>query len=113
MKTDRFFKQINSNAIVADDRTMMEKGLIGKCTPRDGEITLWTYEKNIMWHKMQWTPVMRVFTEPLTENLTDEYGNITDRPSTHKIDEFYGTPIDSKLDLTRFLNKRGITTEEL
>ena len=28
------FKQINSNAIVADDRTMMEKGLIGKCTPK-------------------------------------------------------------------------------
>ena len=107
------FKQINSNAIVADDRTMMEKGLIGKCTPRDGHITLWTYEKNDVWHKMQWTPVMRVFTEPLKENLMDEYGNVTDRPSTHKIDDFYGTPIDSKLDLTRFLNKRGIATEKL
>ena len=64
-------KRVNANVIIASDQEMIDAGLI-KCNPREDEITIWTYEKNIMWNVMQWTPIMRVFTEPLKEDIKDE-----------------------------------------
>lgn len=101
------FKKVNENVIIATDQAMVDAGLF-KCNPREGQITIWTYEMNHVWNKMQWTPIMRVFTEPLVEDIKDEDGRVIEQKSTHKIDSFYGAPINGNLDLTRFLANRGV-----
>lgn len=100
-------KNINKNVIIATDQAMIDAGLI-KCNPREGEITVWTYELNHAMNEMQWTPIMRVYCTPLLEDVKDEEGRVIEPKSTHKIDDFYGAPIRSNLDLTRFLANRGI-----
>ena len=104
---DETFKNVNENVIIASDKAMVEAGLF-KCNPREGHITIWTYELNHVWNQMQWTPIMRVFEKPLLEDIKDEDGRVIEQKSTHKIDNFYGAPINGNLDLTRFLANRGI-----
>ena len=104
---DEVLKNVNENVIIASDKAMVEAGLF-KCNPREGHITIWTYELNHVWNKMQWTPIMRVFTEPLLEDIKDEDGRVIEQKSTHKIDSFYGAPINGNLDLRRFLANRGV-----
>lgn len=105
-------KKVNENVIIASDQEMIDAGLI-KCNPREDEITIWTYEKNIVWNVMQWTPIMRVFTEPLKEDIKDEDGRIIEHKSTHKIDEFYGAPICGQLDLRRYLANHNVSVEPI
>ena len=105
-------KKVNENVIIASDQEMIDAGLI-KCNPREDEITIWTYEKNIMWNVMQWTPIMRVFTEPLKEDIKDEDGRIIEHKSTHKIYEFYCAPICGQLDLRRYLANRNVSVEPI
>lgn len=105
-------KKVNENVIIASDQEMIDAGLI-KCNPREDEITIWTYEENIMWKKMQWTPIMRVFAEPLKEDLKDEEGRIIEHKSTHKIDDFYGAPIIGQLDLRRYLQRFGVNVKPI
>ena len=105
-------KKVNERVIIASDQEMIDAGLI-KCNPRENVITIWTYEKNIVWKEMQWTPIMRVFAEPLTEDIRDKEGRIIEQKSTHKIDDFYGAPISGKLDLRCYLTNRNVHIEEL
>jgi hypothetical protein len=105
-------KKVNENVIIASEKEMVDAGLF-KCTPRDGHITVWTYEKNHVWNKMQWTPIMRVFTEPLTEDLTDEDGRVIEPKSTHKIAGFYGALVRGDIDMSRFLANRKVPVEKL
>lgn len=105
-------KKVNERVIIASDQEMIDAGLI-KCNPREDEITIWTYEKNTVWNKMQWTPIMRVFTEPLMEDMMDEEGRVIEHKSTHKIDDFYGAPTNGRLDLTRYLTDMGVTIKKL
>lgn len=105
-------KKVNERVIIASDQEMIDAGLF-KCNPREDEITIWTYEENIVWKQMQWTPIMRVFTEPLKEDIKDEDGRIIERKSTHKIDDFYGAPICGRLDLRRYLTARGVNVEPI
>ena len=104
---EEVLKNVNENVIIASDKAMVEAGLF-KCNPREGHITIWTYELNHVWNKMQWTPIMRVFEKPLLEDIKDEDGRVIEQKSTHKIDSFYGAPINGNIDLTRFLANRGI-----
>lgn len=110
--SDEILKNVNSNVIIASDQAMIEAGLI-KCNPRQNTITVWVYEMNLAYNKMQWTPIMFVYTTPLTEDMKDEEGNVIDEKSTHKIDEFYGSPISGRLDLRQYLIRKGVTVEEL
>jgi hypothetical protein len=105
--------KINEEVIIASDQAMIDAGLI-KCNPREDEITLWIYNS---WggsrEAKSWAPIMRVFTEPLMEDIKDEDGRVIEQKSTHKIDSFYGAPINGDLDLRYMLTKRGVTVEEL
>ena len=56
---------------------------------------------------------MRVFDKPLTEDLTDEDGNVIEPKSTHKIAGFYGALIHGDLDMSRFLANRNVPVEKL
>jgi hypothetical protein len=105
-------KKVNERVIIASDQEMIDAGLI-KCNPRENTITIWTYELNHVWNEMQWTPVMSVFTEPLTEDIKDEDGDIIERKSTHKIDDFYGAVSFGQYDFTRYLTSRGVSVEPL
>ena len=110
---DDILKNVNENVIIATDQAMVDAGLF-KCNPREGEITLWIYNS---WggsrESKSWAPIMRVFTEPLMEDIKDEDGRVIEEKSTHKIDSFYGAPINGDLDLRYMLTKRGVTVEEL
>ena len=110
--SDDVMKNINENVIIASEQAMVDAGLV-ECTTRNDYITLWSYELNTVWNKMQWTPIMRVFTVPLKEDIKDDEGNVIAAKSTHKIDSFYGAPISGRLDLRDFLTKRGVTVEEI
>ena len=105
--------KINEEVIIASDQAMIDAGLI-KCNPREDEITLWIYNS---WggsrEAKSWAPIMRVFTEPLMEDIKDEDGRVIEQKSTHKIDSFYGAPINGDLDLRYMLTKRGVNVEEL
>lgn len=105
-------KKVNDRVIIASDQEMIDAGII-KCVPREDEITLWTYDKNIVWKEMQWTPIMRVFTEPLLEDIKDETGRVIEQKSTHRIDDFYGAPVDERIDLRRYLVNFGIDVEPI
>ena len=105
-------KKVNENVIIATEQAMVDAGLF-KCTPREGHLVLWFYKLNSVWNKMQWTPIMRVFKKPLTEDLIDDEGRVIEPKSTHKIDSFYGAPVSSKLDMRNFLESYGLTVEEL
>lgn len=109
---DDVFISITPNAIVASDQAMIDAGLI-KCNPREDTITLWTYELNSVWNEMQWTPIMRVFTKPLEEDIKDEEGRVIEHKSTHKIGAFYGALVYGDFDFTRFLEKRNVPFEKL
>ena len=105
-------KKVNERVIIARDQEMIDAGLI-KCNPRENTITIWTYELNHVWNEMQWTPVMSVFTEPLTEDIKDEDGRIIERKSTHKVDDFYAAVEFERFDFTRYLTSRGVSVEPL
>lgn len=110
--SDEVLCNVNENVIIASDQAMIDAGLF-KCTPCEGQLTLWAYMFNQVWNEWQWTPIMRVFEMPLTEDLKDEDGRVIEPKSTHKIDSFYGAPINGNLDLRYMLTKRGVTVEEL
>ena len=113
VNNDEILKNVNENVIIATDQAMVDAGLF-KCNPREDEITLWIYNS---WggsrEAKSWAPIMRVFTEPLMEDIKDEDGRVIEQKSTHKIDSFYGAPINGDLDLRYMLTKRGVTVEEL
>ncbi len=109
---DDTFKNVNENVIIATDQAMIDAGMI-KCNPREGQLTLWVYMLNHVWHKWQWTPIMRVFDKPLTEDLTDEDGRVIEHQSTHKIGNFYGALVYDNFDFTRFLESYNINAEKL
>ena len=113
VNNDEILKNVNENVIIATDQAMIDAGLF-KCNPREDEITLWIYNS---WggsrEAKSWAPIMRVFTEPLMEDIKDEDGRVIEQKSTHKIDSFYGAPINGDLDLRYMLTKRGVTVEEL
>ena len=111
--SDEVLCNVNEEVIIASVQAMIDAGLF-ECTPRKGEITLWIYNA---WggsgEPMSWAPIMRVFTEPLMEDIKDEDGRVIEQKSTHKIDSFYGAPINGDLDLRYMLTKRGVTVKEL
>ena len=106
-------KKVNENVIIATSREMNEAGLFS-CTP-DDRIVLWHYQMNIVWKKMQWAPMIELHTEPLTEDIVNERGEVIEGKSTHKIDEFYGAPTNEKtgFDMRNFLNKIGVSVEPI
>lgn len=110
--SDEVLKNVNEEVIIASDQAMVDAGLF-KCNPREGQLTLWAYMFNHVWNKWQWAPIMRVFDKPLEEDITDEDGRVIEPKSTHKIDSFYGAPINGDLDLTRFLANRNVHVEKL
>lgn len=105
-------KKINENVIIASDKEMIDAGLING-NPREGEIDIWYYLYNGVWKKWEWAPIMRVFEEPLAEDMVDEDGYVIAKKSTHKIDSFYGAPINGRLDFRRSLESHNIHFEEL
>ena len=105
-------KRVNERVIIASDQEMIDAGLI-KCNPRENTITIWSYETNYVWNKMQWAPIMSVFTEPLMEDIKDEDGYILERRSTHKVDEYYAAVTFGDYDFTRYLTSRGVNVEPL
>ena len=109
--TDKMWR-VNEKVIIASDQAMIDAGLI-KCTPREDEITLWAYLPNQVWKEWQWTPIMRVFAEPLKEDLKDEDGRVIEEKSTHRIDTFYGAPTSGDFDITRFLKSLNVNVEKL
>lgn len=109
--TDKMWR-VNEEVIIASDQAMIDAGLI-KCNPRQDEITLWVYEFNPIWKEWQWTPIMRVFPEPLQEDIKDEDGNVIEPKSTHRIDTFYGAPTGCGFDMTRFLKNLNVNVEKL
>ncbi len=109
---DDTFKNVNENVIIATDQAMIDAGLV-KCNPRADEITLWAYMLNHVWKEWQWTPIMRVFAEPLKEDIKDEDGRVIEQKSTHRIDTFYGAPINGDFDITRFLKNLNVNVEKL
>ena len=104
--------KVNKNVIVASDQAMINAGLIN-CIPREGLLRLWVRTYNRVWKKWQWAPVMPVHDKALTEDVTDEDGNVIEPKSTHKIAGFYGAVIQGKLDLSRFLAKYNVQVEKL
>lgn len=110
--SDEILKNVNEEVIIATDKAMIEAGLI-ECNPREDEITLWAYMYNSVWNEWQWAPIMRVFTEPLKEDIKDEEGRVIEPKSTHKIDSFYGALVHGDLNLSRFLANRNVTVEKL
>jgi hypothetical protein len=109
---DEVLCNINGEVIIASDQAMIDAGLI-KCTPREGQLTLWAYMFNNVWNEWQYAPIMRVFDKPLTEDLTDEDGNVIEPKSTHKIAGFYGAMVFGDLDMSRFLANRNVPVEKL
>lgn len=109
---DDTFQHVNENVIIATDQAMIDAGMI-KCNPREGQLTLWAYMLNHVWNEWQWTPIMRVFDKPLTEDLTDEDGRVIEHKSTHKIGNFYGALVYDNFDFTRFLESYNINAEKL
>jgi len=109
---DEVLCKVNEKIIIASDQAMIDAGMI-KCNPREGQLTLWAYMLNHVWKEWQWTPIMRVFDKPLTEDLTDEDGNAIEPKSTHKIAGFYGAAVDGNFDITRFLESYNVPVEEL
>ena len=109
---DEVLCNVNEEVIIASDQAMIDAGLI-KCNPREGQLTLWAYMLNHVWKEWQWTPIMRVFDKPLTEDLTDEDGNVIEPKSTHKIAGFYGAAVDGNFDITRFLERYNVPVEKL
>ena len=110
--SDEVLCNVNEEVIIASDQAMIDAGLF-KCNPREGRLTLWAYMLNNVWHEWQWAPIMRVFDKPLTEDLTDEDGNVIEPKSTHKIAGFYGALIHGDLDMSRFLANRNVPVEKL
>lgn len=110
--SDEVLCNVNEEVIIASDQAMIDAGLI-KCNPREGQLTLWAYMLNHVWNEWQWTPIMRVFDKPLTEDITDEDGNVIEPKSTHKIAGFYGALIHGDLDMSRFLANRNVPVEKL
>ena len=109
--SDETMVNVNENVIIATDNAMIEAGLV-ECSAKD-ELTLWTYERNNTLNRMQWTPIMRVFQDPLTEDMRDETGKVIEPKSTHKIDRFYGAPVSGRLDLTKFLVNHGVNVVKI
>ena len=109
---DEVLCKVNDEVIIASDQAMIDADLI-KCNPREGQLTLWVYMLNHVWKEWQWTPIMRVFDKPLTEDLTDEDGNVIEPKSTHKIAGFYGAAVDGNFDITRFLERYNVPIEKL
>ena len=103
---------VNEEVIIASEQAMIDAGLI-KCNPREGQLTLWAYTLNRVWNEWQWAPIMRVFDKPLTEDITDEDGNVIEPKSTHKIAGFYGALVHGNLDMSRFLANRNVPVEKL
>ena len=110
--SDEVLCNVNEEVIIASDQAMIDAGLF-KCNPREGQLTLWAYMLNHVWHEWQWTPIMRVFEKPLTEDLTDEDGNVIEAKSTHKIAGFYGAAVEGNFDITRFLESYNVPIEKL
>ena len=110
--SDELLKNVNEKVIIATDQAMIDAGLI-KCNPREDEITLWAYMLNHVWKEWQWTPIMRVFAEPLKEDIKDEDGRVIEPKSTHRIDTFYGAPTGGGFDMTRFLRNLNVNVEKL
>lgn len=110
--SDEVLCNVNEEVIIASDQAMIDAGLF-KCNPREGQLTLWAYMLNHVWKEWQWAPIMRVFDKPLTEDLTDEDGNVIEPKSTHKIAGFYGALIHGDLDMSRFLANRNVPVEKL
>ena len=110
--SDEVLCNVNEEVIIASDQAMIDAGLF-KCNPREGQLTLWAYMLNHVWNEWQWTPIMRVFDKPLTEDLTDEDGNVIEPKSTHKIAGFYSALIHGDLDMSRFLANRNVPVEKL
>lgn len=106
---DEILKNVNENVIIATDQAMVDAGLF-KCNPREGEITLWIYDS---WggsrEAKSWAPIMSVYEKPLTEDITDEDGNVIEPKSTHEIAGFYGALVGRNFDLRYMLTKRGVT----
>ena len=109
--SDETMVNVNENVIIATDNAMIEAGLV-ECSAKN-ELTLWTYERNNTINRMQWTPIMRVFQEPLMSPIKDEQGNVIEPKSTHQIDIFYGAPVNGRLDLRRYLESRGVKVVEI
>jgi len=105
-------KKVNENVIIATEQAMVDAGLF-KCTPREGRLVLWFYKLNSVWNKMQWTPIMRVFTKPLEEDIKDEEGRVIEHKSTHKIAGFYGAAVEGDFDITRFLERYNVPVEKI
>ena len=110
--SDEVLCNVNEEVIIASDHAMIDAGLF-KCNPREGQLTLWAYMLNHVWKEWQWTPIMRVFDKPLTEDLTDEDGNVIEPKSTHKIAGFYGAAVEGNFDITRFLERYNVPIEKL
>ncbi len=110
--SDEVLNNVNEEVIIASDQAMIDAGLI-KCNPREDQLTLWAYMINCAWNEWQWTPIMRVFDKPLTEDLTDEDGRVIEPKSTHKIAGFYGALVHDGLDLSRFLERYYVPVEKL
>jgi hypothetical protein len=110
--SDEVLCNVNEEVIIASDQAMIDAGLF-KCNPREGQLTLWAYMLNHVWKEWQWSPIMRVFDKPLTEDLTDEDGNVIEPKSTHKIAGFYGALIHGDIDMSRFLANRNVPVEKL
>jgi len=110
--SEELLKNVNEKVIIATDQAMIDAGLI-KCNPREDEITLWAYMLNHVWKEWQWTPIMRVFAEPLKEDIKEEDGRVIEPKSTHRIDTFYGAPIGGDFDMTRFLKSLNVNVEKL
>lgn len=110
--SDEVLCNVNEEVIIASDQAMIDAGLV-KCNPRDGQLTLWVYSFNNVWKQWQWTPVMRVFDKPQTEDIVDEEGQLPWPKSTHKIGNFYGTLVYGNLDFTKFLANHNVPVEEL
>jgi hypothetical protein len=110
--SDEVLKNVNEEVIIASDQAMIDAGLI-KCNPREDQLTLWAYMYNSVWKEWQWAPIMRVFAEPLKEDIVDEEGRVIEPKSTHKIDSFYGAVEHGDLDMSRFLANRNVHVEKL
>ena len=110
--SDEVLCNVNEEVIIASEQAMVDAGLF-KCKPREDRLVLWFYKLNSVWNKMQWTPIMRVFENPLTEDITDEDGNVIEPKSTHKIAGFYGALIYGDFDLTRFIESYNVPVENL
>jgi hypothetical protein len=102
---------IGKDAVIATVNAMADSGLF-KCTKTD-ETLLWFYEWNITLHKWGWMPIIHVYNTPILDDILDENGEVKEPKSTHKIGDFYFTPVQGRFDCRPALAKHGITIQEL